>query len=115
MSPFTLDSWRPLRLVLDDATLTDHEIALFATFGEDDELELWHTRPDLGSHLEIGEEFETPFAMGGARSVHVVSTESGTLFGIHGVERLRQRSGEIAAAAAEAEDDVFAALVRSSE
>jgi hypothetical protein len=105
-----LDSWRPLRLVLDDATLTDDEIALFATFGEDDELELWHTRADLGAHLEIGDEFETPFPMGGARSVHAVSPESGTLFGIYGVERLRQRSGEIAAAAAEAEDDVFAAL-----
>jgi hypothetical protein len=105
-----LERWRPLRLVLDDATLTADEIALFATFGEDDELELWHTRADLGAHLEIGDEFETPFPMGGARSIHAVSPESGTLFGIYGVDRLRHRSGEIAAVTAEPEDDVFAAL-----
>jgi len=87
-----LDRWRPLRLVLDDATLADDEIALFGTFGEDDELEIWHTRADLGAHLEIGDEFETPFRMGGARSIHAVLPESGTLFGIYGVERLRQRA-----------------------
>jgi hypothetical protein len=110
VSPFLPERWRPLRLVLDDATLTAEEIAVFGTFSEDDELELWHTRADLGAHLEIGDEFETPFPMGGARSVHAVSPESGTLFGIYGVERLRQRSGEIAAVTAEAEDDVFAAL-----
>jgi hypothetical protein len=105
-----LDRWRPLRLVLDDATLTDDEVALFATFGEDDELEVWHTRADLGAHLEIGDEFETPFPMGGARSIHAVSPESGMLFGVYGVERLLQRSREIAAVTGEVEDDVFAAL-----
>jgi hypothetical protein len=105
-----LDRWRPLRLVLDDATLTDDEITLFRTFAEDDELEIWHTRADRDARLEIGDEFETPFPMGGARSVHAISPESGMLFGIYGVERLRQRSREIAAVTAEAEDDVFAAL-----
>ena len=44
VSPFMLDHWRPLRLVLDDATLTDAELSLFKTFAEDEELDIWHTR-----------------------------------------------------------------------
>jgi hypothetical protein len=42
--------------VLDNATLTDEEVALFEAFAGDEELENWHTRPNIDPHLEIGED-----------------------------------------------------------
>ena len=106
-----LNRWRPLRLVLDDATVTAEEVALFTTFAEDDELEIWHTRPDAEPRLELGDQFDPGFPMGGGRTVNALSTESGVMFGIYGVDRLRQQASEIAATADEGEDEVFSALL----
>jgi hypothetical protein len=105
-----LEHWRPLRLVLDNATLTDEEVALFEMFARDEELEIWHTRADIDPHLEIGEEFDPGFRVGGARTVNALTRESGTMFGIYGVDRLRQRAGELAGQSGEPEEDLFNAL-----
>jgi hypothetical protein len=102
------DRWRPLRLVIDNASVSDEAVALLQTFAEDPELEIWRTRPDLDPHLEIDEEFDTGFPVGGSRSVFAISPDSHTLFGIYGVDRLQRLSAEIATATGEAEADVFA-------
>lgn len=110
VSPFVLERSRPLRLVLDDATLSDEEVALYETFAEDDELEIWHTRADVDPHLELGEEFDPGFRVGGARTVNALTRESGTMFGIYGVDRIRQWAAELASEAGDLEEDVFTAL-----
>jgi hypothetical protein len=104
------EKWRPLRLVLDNATLTADEVDLFVTFAEDDELEIWHAGSDLDRHLEIGEEFDSGFNMGGARLAHAISAENGVTFGIYGVDRLRERATEIAAGEDGDAEAVFMAL-----
>lgn len=104
-----LDRWRPLRLVLDDATLTDEEVGLFdALTGE--ELEIWNTRDDFDPHLEIGQEFDPGFRVGGARTVNALSKESAMMFGIYGVDRLRERAVELTDHVGEPADDVFTGL-----
>lgn len=96
--------------MLDDATLDSPDVSLLKTFAEDEELDVWHTRGDLEPRLEIKEGFKAPAAMGGAMSVHALSREAATMFGIYGVERLRQRAAEIVDITDGSEDDVFSAL-----
>ena len=105
-----LEKWRPLRLVLDNETLADDEVALFTTLAEDKELEIWHTRADLDAHLEIGEEFDSGFNMGGSRLARTISAERGSTFGIYGVDRLRERANEIVAGGGGDAEAVFMVL-----
>lgn len=105
-----IDRWRPLRLVVDDASVSAENVALLKTFAEDAELEIWHTRADVDPHLEIGDEFDTGFSMGGSRTVLAISAESNTMLGIYGVDRLQQLSREIAAQVRRPEAEIFEAL-----
>ena len=50
--------WRPLRLVLDDDTLTTAESAELLAFGHYTEVELMRTAPDAVPRLEIQEATE---------------------------------------------------------
>lgn len=48
--------------------------------------------------------------VGGARKVNALSRESGTMFGIYGVERIRDRAATLARELGEQEEDIFTAL-----
>lgn len=104
------DRWRPLRLVIDDVSVSDGDAALLKTFAEDAELEIWHTRADVDPHVEIGDEFDKGFPMGGARTVLAISAESSTMLGIYGVDRLEELSIQIAAQVRRPEGEIFEAL-----
>jgi hypothetical protein len=105
-----LDRRRPLRLVLDDPSLSADDVALLRVFAADAELEIWHTRQGIEQHLEVVDDFDTPFPMGGSRTVFGISAESSTMFGIYGVDRLREQAAAIAAETGENEEEAFRAL-----
>lgn len=110
-APFSQQSWRPLRLVVDDATLTADDGRLLTLLAAEEELELWHTRPDAIPRLELGSPFTGPFRTGGALSVTAKGEQSGTYFGIYGVDRLREEARTVAAASYDPEPDVLSALL----
>jgi len=110
-SPFTLDRWRPLRLAVDDATVSADDISLLRVFAQDDELELWHTGTDVEPRFELAEPFESGFPTDGARSVHTVHANGGVgFFGIYGIERMSERAAEVAAATSAPEEEIFNGL-----
>jgi hypothetical protein len=97
------DKWRPLRLVLDGATLAAEEVELLVSFAQEEELELWRTAPNVLPRLEIGEPFDTFPAMGGALSIHdFAPNRNAGVFGVYGTERLRRQAADIAGAEGEA-------------
>jgi hypothetical protein len=79
----------------------------------EDELEIWHTALSTYPRLEIGEAFDTPFAMGGALTVTAKSDEMATLFGVYGAERTKQEAHEIAATSGEPETEIFHTLLHA--
>jgi hypothetical protein len=109
------DKWRPLRLVLDDTTLTAEEVDLLVSFAQEEEFELWRTAPNVLPRLEIGEPFDASPAMRGALSIRDFAP-NGTagVFGVYGTQRLRQQAAEIARGEGAAEEEVFRALVFAS-
>lgn len=108
-APFVQQRWRPLRLVVDDSSLAANAVGLLELLAAEEELELWHTRPDAMPRLELGEPFTGPLRTGGALSVNARG-ETGTRFGIYGVDRLREEAHALAAAGGEPEAEVFSAL-----
>jgi hypothetical protein len=109
-APFMQQRWRPLRLVVDDASLTADDVGLLDLLAAEEEFQLWHTRPDAVRRLELGEPFDGPLRTGGALSVTALDEETGTLFGIYNVDSLRGEAHALAAASDDAEADVFSAL-----
>jgi hypothetical protein len=103
---------RPLKLVIDDSSLSPDDVALLTSFGEYPEVELWRTAADAFPRFEIDERFDTPFRMGGALSI-LTRAEGGRagVFGVYGTERLRRRAEEVAAAEGIPAEEVFRALV----
>ncbi len=99
-SPFaTTEPWRPLKLVLDDESLGPDDVALLTNFVSYPELELWRTAPDAYPRFEIDEPFDTtPLAIGGAVSILTRAEGGGAgVFGVYGLNRLRERADQIAA------------------
>src|SRR5215208_1637804 len=83
------ERWRPLRLVLDDDTLTAAELAELLAFGHYPEVELMRTAPDAVPRLEIQEPTENFVP------IHSVGNGTGAFWVWHAA-RLRARAQEVA-------------------
>jgi hypothetical protein len=103
--PFvTGERWRPLRLVLDDDTLTDAERDELLAFSKYDELELTRTASDALPRLEI-QEPRNDFV-----PIHAVGNGVG-LFSVWHAARLRTRAQEISDRTGVTEEDAYRAIV----
>ncbi len=97
-------AWRPLRLVLDDNTLTAAESAELLAFGHYPELELMRTAPDAVPRLEIQEPTEDFIP------IHTVGNGVGVFWVWHAA-RLRARAQEVAGESDISVEDAYRALV----
>jgi hypothetical protein len=103
--------WRPLRLVVDDPSLNADDVSLLDLLATEEELELWHTRPDAMPRLELGQPFTGPLRTGGALSINAIGEQTGTLFGIYNVDRLREEAHALAAGSDDAELEILSSLL----
>lgn len=98
------ETWRPLRLVLDDDTLAAAESAELLAFGHYPEVELTRTAPDALPRLEIQEPTEDFVP------IHNVGNGTG-LFWVWHAARLRAHAQEVAGQSDISEQDAYRALV----
>lgn len=98
------ETWRPLRLVLDDDTLAAAESAELLAFGRYPEVELMRTAPDALPRLEIQEPTEDFVP------IHSVGNGTG-LFWVWHAARLRARAQEVGGQSDISEEDAYRALV----
>jgi hypothetical protein len=97
-------AWRPLRLVLDDDTLTTAEAAELLAFGHYPEIELMRTTPDAVPRLEIQEPTEDFVP------IHMVGSGAG-VYGVGHATRLRTQAQEVASKFDISEEDAYRSLV----
>jgi hypothetical protein len=96
--------WRPLRLVLDDDTLTTAESAELLVFGHYPEVELIRTASDAVPRLEIHEPREDFVP------IHTVGSGAG-VFRVWHATRLRRRAQEVASESDISDENAYRALV----
>lgn len=84
------DAWRPLRLVLDDDSLPDPDVALLLSFADAEELELTRTAPGALPRLEPQEPQEDFVP------IHRVGPSGGTeLFWVRHAAKLAERARRV--------------------
>jgi hypothetical protein len=98
-------AWRPLRLVLDDDTLTTAELAELLAFGHYPEIELMRTAPDAVPRLEIQEPTEDIVP------IHVIGSSGGGIYGVGNHAWLCSRAQEVASEFDISEQDAYRTLV----
>lgn len=99
------ERWRPLRLLLDDDTLSEQDIAGLLNFGHYNEVALTRTAADALPRLEIREPSEDFVP------IHEV-TEHGTgLFSVWHAARVRERAQMVATESGVEEETAYRALV----
>jgi hypothetical protein len=101
------EAWRPLRLVIDDDTLTPAEAAELLAFGHHSEVELTRTDPTAVPRLEI-QEPNDDFV-----PIHTVSDGVGVFWVSHAA-RLRARAQKAAGQSDIREEDAYRAAVFAS-
>ena len=104
------DGWRPLRLVLDDDSLTEEDISTVLAFSDYEEVEVWHTDPNVLPHLELQEPSQDylPIRKIGEPGVSFSS------FGVHLTQHLADRARRLAEETGCDEEIVWRLLVLSA-
>lgn len=102
------DAWRPLRLVLDDDTLTPAETAELLSFSHYPELELLRTAPNAVPRLEIQEPRE------GYVPIHTVDDEGVGVSWVWNAASLRSEAQETASRLEISAEDAYRAVVFAS-
>lgn len=102
------DAWRPLRLVLDDDTLTPAESAELLSFSRYPELELLRTAPNVIPRLEILEPTENYIP------IHTVDDAGIGVFWVWNATSLRAEAQETANRLEISEEDAYRAVVFAS-
>jgi hypothetical protein len=108
------EDWRPLRLVIDDATLQSAEVELLVALSNEEELEIWHTSESRKHRFEIRKPFDAFPGMRGAVSMRAYSLDTITSFGVYGTERLRERAAKLAEETSGDTEEVYRTLVFAS-
>ena len=104
------DGWRPLRLVLDDDSLTEEDISTVLAFSDYEEVEVWHTDPNVLPHLELQEPSQDylPIRKIGEPEASFSS------FGVHLAQHLADRARRLARETGCSEEIVWRLLVLSA-